>query len=76
LDSKVKTLVSNDIAWAVEQINELYRKGEIKGLNVQIMLKDGEFITGSSGDISFLEKIGLIETAKHDIFLKADGFIE
>lgn len=68
----IKNLVSNDVAWMIEGINELYRNGEIQGLTIQIKKKDGEMYTGHCGDISFLEKIGLVETAKHDIFLQAD----
>lgn len=71
----VKNLISNDVAWLVEQINELYQCGNIKGLTVQICLNDGEFITGSSGDITFIEKLGLIESAKHDIVLQANEFV-
>ncbi len=67
----VKNLVSNDVAWSVEEINKLYREGKIKGITFQIMIDDGEFITCHSGDISFLEKLGMIESAKNDIFLSS-----
>lgn len=67
----VKNLVVNDVAWSIEEINKLYRDGKIKGFTIQIMLNDGEFITGACGDISFLERLGMIESAKNDIFLSA-----
>jgi hypothetical protein len=67
----VKNLVVNDVAWSIEEINKLYRDGKIKGFTIQIMLNDGEFITGAIGDISFLERLGMIESAKNDIFLSA-----
>jgi|GEM_PF-4741413 len=69
---KVKNLISNDVAWAVEKINSLYQEGNLKGFTFQITCNDNNFITGSSGNISFLEKLGLIEAAKHDLFLPAD----
>ncbi|TKC15686.1 hypothetical protein [Robertmurraya kyonggiensis] len=68
----VKNLVSNDVAWALEEINSLYRDGKLKGFTIQAMQQDGEFITGSCGDISFLEKLGMIECAKNDIFLSVN----
>ncbi|WP_147536091.1 hypothetical protein [Bacillus marasmi] len=68
----VKNLVNNDVAWLVEEITKLYQQGAVKGLVVQIMQTNGEFITGSCGDISFLEKLGMIESAKQDIYLSAN----
>lgn len=73
---KVKNLVNNDVAWMVEQINELYRQGKIQGISVQMLQIDGEYITGSSGEMSYLEKLGLVESAKQDIMLSANGLIE
>lgn len=69
----VKNLVSNDVAWMVEHVNGLYREGKIKGFTVQILQTNGEMITGTCGDISFLEKLGLIEMAKQDIFYEANS---
>ncbi len=68
----IENLINNDIAWTVEEINKLYREGKIKGFTVQIMHTDGEFSTASCGDISFLEKLGMVETAKNDIFISAN----
>lgn len=69
---EVKNLVSNDVAWMVEQLNKLYRDGKIKAFNMQILLKDEEFITGECGDINFLERLGLVEVAKHDMYNKVN----
>ena len=68
----VENLVSNDVAWMVEELNKLYQQGKIKAFNMQILLKDDEFITGECGDINFIERLGLIEVAKHDIYNKAN----
>lgn len=73
VDTPVKNLVSNEVAWSIEEINKLYREGKIKGITFQIKLADGEFITCHSGDISFLEKLGMIESAKNDIFFSASN---
>jgi len=72
MDIKVKNLVSNDVAWMVEELNKLYRDGKIKAFNMQILLKDEEFITGECGDINFLERLGLVEVAKHDMYNKVN----
>ena len=72
MDIKVKNLVSNDVAWLVEELNKLYRDGKIKAFNMQILLKDEEFITGECGDINFLERLGLVEVAKHDMYNKVN----
>jgi DNA-binding Xre family transcriptional regulator len=68
----IKNLISNDVAWSIDEINKLYRNGKIKGITFQLLLEDGEFVTCHSGDITFLEKLGMIESAKNNIFLSVE----
>lgn len=72
---KTNIAVTNDVAWSIQQIQDLYTQGNIRGFTIQIIQNDGECITGSCGDLSFLEKIGLIETAKQDITFSVNNLV-
>ncbi|UED81947.1 hypothetical protein FH508_0008640 [Lysinibacillus sp. CD3-6] len=61
--------ITNDVAWSLQQIHDLYMQGKIKGVTMQIALTDGEFATTHSGELSYLEKLGLIEAAKQDLLV-------
>jgi hypothetical protein len=60
--------MSTDIARQLEYVSELYRAGQIRGILFQVLLTSDDAITSSGGQMSFIEKIGLLETAKQDLF--------
>jgi hypothetical protein len=64
----VKNLMSTDVARQLEYVSELYRAGQIRGILFQVLLTSDDAITSSGGQMSFIEKIGLLETAKQDLF--------
>lgn len=64
-------VASNNVAWMVQRINDLYMQGKLKGLTVQMVMTDDEFATAHSGDLSYLEKLGLIEAAKQDLLVSS-----
>lgn len=68
---EVKNIISNDIAWAIERLQELYRNGNIRAVAFQVITKNGEIYTATAGTYSFIELIGMLETTKQDQFFKA-----
>ena len=70
---EVKHLVVNGLSWGIEEINKLYQSGELRGIQFQAVLNDGSFITGNAGDLAYLERLGLLEAAKENIWLANDG---
>lgn len=56
----------NGVGWAIEKLVEHYKTGEIKGLMFQLLDKNGEFHNCRSGDLTYIEMLGLIEAAKDD----------
>ena len=63
--------VTNDVAWTLQQLNTLYATGRLKGFTAQMMLTENESGTLHCGDISYIEKLGLIEMAKQDLLVGA-----
>lgn len=72
---KTNIAVTNDIAWTIQQIQDLYMQGNIRGFTIQIMQNDGESMTAHCGELSFIEKLGLIEMAKQDMTLSVNGLV-
>lgn len=68
---KIKHLVCNSVAWGVEEVNKFYREGNVKGFMFQVLKDDGTFITCHCGDIGYINKLGLLESAKADIINSA-----
>jgi len=56
-----------DVGWLIDQLLEDYETGQIKGLMVQYVNKDGTFVTGKTSTLGYIEKLGLLEAAKADI---------
>lgn len=54
------------IGWVIDKLVEHYKTGEIKGLMIQLLDKNGEFHNCRSGDLTYIEMLGLIEAAKDD----------
>jgi hypothetical protein len=52
------------IGAAITDLVEAYLDGDIKGIMIQYISKDGGLAVSSVGDIGYLEKIGILETAK------------
>lgn len=61
------------VGWAIEQLLEEYNKGNIKGLMFQHINLDGTFICCTSGDLSYIEKLGLLESTKGDVIHSASS---
>ena len=70
MSAEVKHLVSNGVAWGIDELMKFYREGNIRGFQFQLVQSDGQFVTGRCGDISYLEKLGLLEAAKADVIFK------
>jgi hypothetical protein len=62
-----------DIAVVQGMLNELIEKinqGEVKGFMYQIIFDNGEYLTAWSNNISYLERLGVLESTKQDMFAK------
>lgn len=70
--NKVVTLNRSGVTFILNNLNELFQNGEIEGLVVGVKLKSGEFISGSSDEISFLEKLGLSQAIINDVCYSAN----
>lgn len=47
----------------IEQIN----KGDVSGLMFQMTLDTGQTLTGWTNNLSYIERLGLLEVAKQDV---------
>ena len=68
---EVKHLVSNGVAWGIDELLRFYREGKIKGFMFQFMMPDDEFITGRCGELGYIEKLGLLDAARADVIFRA-----
>lgn len=73
--SKSQLAPTNDVAQTLNRINDLYKQGQIKGFTIQIVTENDETISAHCGELSFLEKLGLIEMAKQDMTLSVNDLI-
>lgn len=55
------------IGEVLDELQEQYDKGNVQGLVIAFVDKDGHTMTTAQGNISFIEKLGLVEVAKQDI---------
>lgn len=69
--AEVHNLVSNGVAWGIEELNRFYREGKIRGLQFQFIQPDDQFVTGRCGDMSYIEKLGLLDAARADVIFRA-----
>ena len=60
----------------IDDLARAYEAGRLKGLIALTVLNDGEFATAFSGDLGYLEKLGLLESAKQDAFAAALGLVQ
>ena len=60
--------VQGTLQTIIDEVN----KGHVAGLMFQIKLDNGQFMTGWSNCLEYLERVGLIETAKHDMMSFSD----
>lgn len=65
--SKVVRLNNDTIGEVVQRIEELYHEGQIEGVVIGIKLKNGNFVSGFTHTISFLEQLGLCQALINDI---------
>ena len=65
--TNVKRLINNGNVEILEQLTQLYETGEVEGVIIAVKLENGEFITGNSGTLSYLEKLGLAHEIANDI---------
>lgn len=71
--SNTNIAVTNDVACTLQKIQQLYTDGNIRGFAIQIVQKDDDTVTAHCGELSFIEKLGLIEQAKQDLFVSANS---
>ena len=62
---------NTDVKWVLEELNKQQAAGEIKGITAQVVLHDGSFATMHAGDLSYIEKVGLLESAKQNLLVEA-----
>jgi hypothetical protein len=65
--TNVKRLINDGNAEIIEQLTQLYESGEMEGVIIGVKLKNGEFITGNSGTLSYLENVGLATSIIHGL---------
>jgi len=56
-------------------INQRIREGKLKGIVVIMMSSDDTFETRWDKSLRYLDVIGMVETAKQDIYMRTNGFI-
>lgn len=54
----------------VDDILEEVNKGHVKGIMYQILFDDDWHQTGSTNNLLYIEKLGLLESAKMDVHAK------
>jgi hypothetical protein len=57
-------LISNEIIWTLDKMNRMYAAGEIVGFQAQVQLNNATFVTLRAGNLTYIEKLGLLEAAK------------
>ena len=65
--SNVKRLINDGNAEIIEKLTQFYESGELEGVIIGVKLKNGEFITGNSGTLSYLENVGLAQSIIHGL---------
>lgn len=60
--TNVKRLINDGNSEIIDQLSQLYESGEMDGVIIGVKLKSGEFITGNSGTLSYLENVGLAQS--------------
>ncbi|MBP2629880.1 MAG: hypothetical protein H6Q70_508 [Firmicutes bacterium] len=58
-----------------DMVNQKISKGTIEGLAVVIKNKDGTFEIRWDKKLNYLDLIGMLETAKQDIYMRANDII-
>jgi hypothetical protein len=61
---------------AIDDIQARFKRGEVEGIVFGLKLSDGSFVGGWAGDISFLERIGIIASMAWDQQAVAAGLIK
>ena len=51
----------------IAELQEMYDNDSIQGLLIAVVDKDNHTLTTAQGNLSFIEKLGLVEVAKQDI---------
>jgi len=59
----------NTIGSCIQYLVDSYAAGQVKGVMIHILNKDGTFENGKAGEITYLEKLGLLESAKGDFIV-------
>lgn len=63
---QIISLNNDGIINLIHRLTELYHDGELEGLVVGVKMKNGEFATGTTNSLSFLEKMGLAQAIVND----------
>jgi len=62
----------DDIGNVIAEVTAMYHRGEVDGIMFIVKSKkEDAFQHVSCGNLNYLEKIGMLESAKHDVFLDA-----
>ncbi|MGG2024243.1 hypothetical protein AB1282_00395 [Gottfriedia sp. S16(2024)] len=70
--SNVKRLINDGNAELIEKLSQLYEAGEMDGVIIGVKLKNGEYITGHSDTLSYLENLGLAHEIANDLRYRAE----
>lgn len=63
----------NDVACVQQAIDDVIKEvneGNVKGLTFQVLYDDGCHMTGATTNLTYLEKLGMLESAKNDVVYK------
>lgn len=71
MDPKIKVRHLGETGWVVDQLVKEQEAGNITGIMVQYVCKDGTFVCGYTGDMDYLTRLGLLETMKRTLFVEA-----
>lgn len=61
-----------DLDVAMECWNEAYEAGEIKGLMLVVKNHDNSFVAEQAGELSYFERLGLLEHLKFEVLMDSE----
>lgn len=60
------------VQFMLEELIKRINTGEVKGLMYQIVMEDGSYLNAWSNNISYTERLGVLESTKQDMLMRID----
>lgn len=60
------------VQYMLEELIKRINTGEVKGLMYQIVMEDGSYLNAWSNNISYTERLGVLESTKQDMLMRID----